>query len=82
MSAVLNLLSFGLVVVSNEPGRHIAYSVRMNYKTANDFCVKHIFKKLIIAAKVTGVLFSCRHVPAKVTLLEYLLLDLCLKVFR
>ena len=59
MSAALNLLSFGLVVISNEPGRLMAYSARMNYKTANDFCVKYIFIELIIAAKVTGVLFSC-----------------------
>ena len=82
MSATLNLLSFGLVVISNEPGRHMAYSVRVNYKTANNFCVKYFCLELIIAEKVTGGLFSCRHVPGTVTVLESFLLDLCVKVFH
>jgi hypothetical protein len=81
MSATLNLLSFDLVVISNECGKHMAFSVRVNYKTANNFCVKHFFLELIIAEKVTGDLFSCRHVPGTVTVLESLLLDLCVKVF-
>jgi hypothetical protein len=81
-SAALNLLSFGLIVISNGPGRHMAYSVRFSYKTANNFCVKYFFIELIIAEKVTGDLFSCRHVPGTVTVLESLLLDLCVKVFR
>ena len=75
MSAALNLLSFGSVVISTEPCRHMAYSVRVNYKTANNFCVKYFFIELIVAKKVTGDLFSCRHVLGRVTLLESVLLD-------
>lgn len=82
MSAALNLLSFGLVVINNEPGGHMAYSARVNYKTGNNFCVKYLFIELIIAEKVTGDLFSCRHVPGTVNIMEFLLLDLCVKVFR
>ena len=58
------------------------FSVRVNYKTANNFCVKYFFIELIFAEKVTGDLFSFRHMLDKLALLESLLLDLCEKLFR
>jgi hypothetical protein len=82
MSAALNILSFGLVVISSEPDRHTPYSVRMTYKTAKNFCVKYSFIEVMIAEKVTGDLFSFRHVPGDVTLVESLILNLCVTILR